>query len=648
MAQLFEKNLIGNVEIKNRLGMGPMGFAHTDSDGAYSDRQIEYYAERAKGGYGLIYPTATKVCAVFEPSPMPNILLNSHHAVKLAILCSKVHQYGGKVCSQLSIGLGRVGPLSHSSASKPKSSSAIPHFWVPGVICEPYTTEEIKFLIGEFGKSARLAMDAGADMMEIHAYGGYLIDQFISEQWNTRTDEYGGSLENRLRIVFELRDAARAACGKDFPIIIKFTPDHGYKGGRTLEQGIEILKLLDAEGFAAFHLDYGCYETWYNAVTTVYQPEGNQLFMARAVKKAGIKTPLIVQGKLTDPALAKKTIESGTADFILHGHQSLADPYWPQKAKNGRYDDIRPCIGCNECIFTLLTNRHFTCAVNPLCGMERDYELTPAKEKLDVLVAGGGPGGMMAAITAAQRGFKAELWEKSDQLGGALIAAGAPDFKFPVKRFVNYLKTQVYKHDIKVRMGKTATAETVLARNPDAVIIAAGSGPVIPKIEGLEKISFVDANTMLKEGTCAGEKIVVLGGGLVGCEAALHLAGRGKEVTMVELLDGILLTVEHAMNNDMALRRLIAESGLKLKTGARLIKAGENSVVIEKGGKPESLPCDTLVIAAGYRSNRDLEQALTGKIAKVFTIGDNAKPAKVINAVSQAYHTIRLLEDLDM
>jgi 2-enoate reductase len=197
-------------------------------------------------------------------------------------------------------------------------------------------------------------------------------------------------------------------------------------------------------------------------------------------------------------------------------------------------------------------------------------------------------------------------------------------------------------------MGKTADAEIVLARNPDAVIIAAGSGPVIPKIEGLEKIRFVDANTMLKEGTCTGEKIVVLGGGLVGCEAALHLAGGGKDVTIVELLDGILLTVEHCMNNDMALRRLIVESGLKLKTGSRLMKAEENNVVIEKDGKTESLPCDTLVIAVGYHSNRNLEQALTGKIAKVFTIGDNAKPAKVINAVSQAYHTIRLLEDLDM
>jgi 2-enoate reductase len=625
--------------------MGPMGFAHTDCDGAYSDRQIEYYAERAKGGYGLIYPTATKVCSTFEPSPMPNILQNSHHAVMLGILCSKVHQYGGKVCSQLSIGLGRILPPNQNT--KPKSASAIPAFWMPDVICEPYTKEEIVYLVDEFGKSARLARDAGADMMEMHAYGGYLIDQFISEAWNKRDDEYGGSLENRLRIVYELRDSVRKHCDKDFPIVIKLTPDHGFKGGRTLAQGIEMLKILDNEGFAAFHLDYGCYESWYNAVTTVYQSDGNQLFMAEAVKKAGIKTPLIVQGKLADPALAKKTIESGIADFILHGHPSLADPYWPVKAKKGHYEDIRPCVGCNECLYTLLTNRHFTCAVNPLCGMERDYALTPAKEKLDVLIVGGGPGGMMAAVTAAQRGFKVELWEKEANLGGALIAAAAPDFKFSVKRFVEYLKVQVYKHDIKVCLEKTADAQTILLRNPDAVILAAGSNPVIPHIEGMENMNVLEANAMLKAGFCPGEKIVVLGGGLVGCESALHLARQGKDVTIVELLDDILLTVDHCLNNDMAIRALVAESGIKLVTGARLMKAEKNGVIVKKGETNMTIPCDTLVAAVGYRSNRDLENELIGKIDKVFTIGDNVKPAKIIDAVSQAYHTIRLLEDLD-
>lgn len=645
MAQLFERNMIGNVEIKNRLGMGPMGFAHTDSDGGYSDRQIEYYAERAKGGYGLIYPTATKVCSVFEPSPMPNVLQDSHTAVRLGLLCSKVHQYGAKVCSQLSIGLGRVLPPNQNT--KLRSASAIPAFWTPNIICEPYTTEEVEFLVEEFGRSARLAQDAGADMIEIHAYGGYLIDQFISEAWNKRDDKYGGSLEKRLRIVYELRDSVRKYCRKDFPILIKLTPDHGFEGGRTLEEGIEILKLLDSEGFAAFHLDYGCYETWYNAVTTVYQKDGNQLFMAEAVKKAGIKTPLIVQGKLTDPALAKQTIASGVAEIILHGHQSLADPFWPVKVKKGNYEDIRPCIGCNECLNTLTTNRHFTCAVNPLCGMEVDYALTPAPKAMDVLIVGGGPGGMMAAITAAERGFEVELWEKDDKLGGALISAAAPEFKSAVKRFVEYLRIQIYKHNVRVCLEKEATAEDILNRSPDAVILAAGSNPIIPNIEGLDSLNVVEANAMLKEGTCTGEKVVVLGGGLVGCESALHLAGGGKDVTIVELLDDILMTVDHSLNNDMAIRRMIAESSIHIVTGSRMIKADQDGVLVEKNGKNTFISCDALVAAVGYRSSREMEDQLVGKIDMVFTIGDNVKPAKIIDAVAQGFHTIRLLEYLD-
>lgn len=644
MAQLFEKNTIGGVELKNRLGMGPMGFGHTDADGAYSDRQIEYYVERAIGGYGLIYPTATKVSSKFEPSPFPNILQDAHHGTKLSMICDRVHQYGAKVCSQLSLGLGRVGiPYLDTM---PKSSSRVPYFWDPNIICEAYTVDEIKFLVDEFGKASLLAQNAGVDFIEMHAYGGYLIDQFISEVWNKREDEYGGSAENRLRIVYEIKDAVRKYCGPDMPLIIKLTPFHGFDGGRTLEGGIEILKILDDKGFAAFHLDYGTYENWYNAVTTVYQKDGNQLFVAEAAKKAGIKTPLIVQGKLGDPDLAQKVISDGIAEYILHGHPSLTDPHWPNKVKRGDAEDICPCIGCNECIYVIMINRPTTCAVNPLCGMEKDYALTSATEKKEVLVIGSGPGGAMAAITAAQRGFKVELWEKDSELGGTIIAAGAPDFKIPVKRYVEYLRRQISKNDIKVKLNKEATAESIIKHKPDAVILAMGSNPIIPKIEGLDKLHVVESTAMLKAGTCTGDKVVVLGGGLVGCEAALHLDGQGKDVTIVELLDDVLLTVKHALNNDQALRKLIAESKIKILTGTRMIQGQEGGIKIEKDGKKETIPCDTLVIAVGYTSNSNMEEQLQGKIDQVITIGDNVKPGKIIDAVAQGYHTARLLEQL--
>ena len=644
MPTLFEKVQFGNLELKNRVVMDPMGFAHTDPDGGYSDRQIDYYVERAKGGFGLIYPTATMVTTAFEPAPMPNVLENYSQGTRLGILCEKVHHYGAKVCSQLSLGLGRVSFIDPFTA--PKSASAVPSFFFPNLICTPYTKEEIKFLVGKFGYASRLAKNAGADAIEIHAYGGYLIDQFLTPLWNTRTDEYGGSLENRLRIIYELRDAVWDNCGKDFPLIIKLTPDHQVKGGRTLTEGIEMLKALDDVGFTLFHLDLGTYECWYNAVTTVYQEEGVQLYLAEAAKKAGIKTPLLVQGKLGDPALAEKVVRDGIAELIGLGHPALTDAHWANKVKQGRFEDIRPCIGCNECIYTNLINTRFACAVNPRMGMEKEYTLTPAREDLSVLVIGGGPGGITAAITAAERGFTVELWEKEYALGGALLAAGAPEFKESVAKYVEYLKIQLYKSNVTVRLNKEATPDEILTAYPDAVIIAGGAKPIIPNIPGMEKGRVLEATRMLIDGNCPGEKVVVLGGGLVGCETALHLDRLGKQVTIVEMLEQLLLTANHATNNDLAIKKLLEESNVQVMTGTTLTAIDSDKVTVSKNGQVTTLPCDTVVLAVGYKAQQDLEKALAGKIPKVITIGDNVTPAKVIDAVHQGYHTARLLEDL--
>lgn len=648
MAKLFERAMIGNVEVKNRLAMSPMAVAHTDCDGSYSDLLIDYYVERAKGGYGIIFPAGAKVSCRFEPNVIPNVLKDPHNATRLGILCNQIHHYGAKICIQLTIGVGRVASAGQLwDGTVPKSASVCNCFWEPDKVCEPYTVEEIQYLVEEFGRAAKLARDSGADMVEIHGYGGYLIDQFISEQWNHRTDEYGGSREKRLRLVLELLEAVRKYCGEDFPVILKFTPDHGYEGGRKLEEGIEILKYLDDKGFAAFHLDYGCWETWYNAVTTVYEKDGVQLFMSKACKEAGIKTPIMAVGKLTDPAMVHQVIESGIADFVLQGHQSIADPYWPKKVKNGRYDDICHCIGCNECMQSEFVNRPLHCAVNPVAGFEREYVLTPAPEKKSVLVVGGGPGGMVASIAAAQRGLDVELWEREDELGGFLRAAAMPAFKLPVKRYLEYLKTQVSKHKIDVKFHKEATAEEILARKPDVVILAAGSNPIVPKIEGADNLCVVEATAMLKKNHCPGKKVIVLGGGLVGCEASLHLDQCGKDVTIIEMAGDILTTADHCLNNDMALRKMMRESNIHVMTGTRLVRAEKDAVIAEADGKTTRVPCDTLVIAVGYRSDRSLEDALMGKIEKVFTIGSNVKARKILDATSEGYHTIRLLEQLD-
>lgn len=642
MATLFEKTKIGKLELKNRMVMTPMGFMF-DIDNGISERQRNYLVERAKGGFGLVFPATHFTADRFEKC-QANQLANESQADRLSLAVEQVHQYGAKFGLQLSLGLGRVSIINHFTA--PKSASEVPSFWYPNLICQEYTVDEIKWMVEQFGYSASLAKNAGVDLIEIHAYGGYLIDQFISQTWNKRTDEYGGSLENRLRIVFELRDAVWNTCGKDFNIGIKITPDHSFKGGRTLEEGIEIAKILDEAGFCYLHLDMGAYECWYNAVTTVYQEHGCQLYIAEALRKAGIKSPLMVQGKMDDPKLAEKTVSDGTADLIGLGHPSIADPHWPKKVKSGMFDDIIPCIGCNECLYNACISKFKTCAINPMTGFEKDYALTPAAIKQKILIIGGGPGGMTAAITAAKRGFEVELWEKESDLGGSLKAAGAPNFKADIRRYIKYLKNQVLKHNITVKYNKEATLEKILDFNPDVVILSAGSKPIIPNIPGVEKENMVEATKLLSDSIETCDKVIVLGGGLVGCETAIMLEQQGKDITIVEKLDELLLTAVHASNCDQKLKDMIADSNIKVMTNTELVSINGNRAIVKINQEEKEIPCDTLVVSVGYKSDKSLAEALEAKNKTVFEIGDYENPGKIINAVHQGFHTIRVLEDL--
>ena len=646
MTTLFEKVSLGKLTLKNRLVMPPMGFM-TDIDGGISARQRAYLTARAKGGFGLIYPSACYVSDRFEDASGAgaNTLRNKEQGKRLSMAVDEVHTFGAKFALQLTLGLGRVSSM--DPFTPPKSSSNTQSHWFPGLICEPYTIEEIHWLVDRFGYTAYLAMNAGVDVVELHAYGGYLIDQFISKQWNTRTDEYGGSLDNRLRLVFELRDSVWKYCGKNYPVAIKFTPEHGYPGGRTLQdEGIEIAKKLDDGGFCYLHLDYGSYECWYNAVTTAYQKEGSQLFLAEAIRSAGIKTPLMVQGKLNNPELAESVAAEGKADLIALGHQSLADPAWPNKVKKGLIDDIIPCIGCNECIYRALSNQSNTCAVNPLTGMEEDNLLQPAKIKRRVLVIGGGPGGMKSAITAKQQGHEVELWERSSCLGGNLRSAGAPDFKFNTRRFMDYLVKQVYKHNVTVRLMTEANLDKIQKYHPDVVILAAGANPVVPSVPGIEGEKVVEATALLSNKLAIGDKVVVLGGGLVGCETALMLDKQGKDVTIVEMLDTLLMTAKHSPNNDYWLKDSIAESKIKPLTKTKLIEVKKDSLVVESDGNKREIPYETLVVAVGFTSNQRLAEQIENVVEKVFIIGDQKEPGKILEAIHQGYNTIRLLDDL--
>ncbi|MFQ6793878.1 MAG: NAD(P)/FAD-dependent oxidoreductase [Thomasclavelia sp.] len=636
---LFDKTYIGKMKLKNRIFMSPMGTTG-EADGAYNIDAINYFMERAKGGTGLIITGANVVSTKYEPRPCTE-LSDFHHVERLNMLIDRCHHYGAKVCVQLSPGLGRqqfTDPF-----TPPYSAGSVGSFWFPDLICKPFSKEDIHYLVEKIGYSASLAVMAGADAVELHAYGGYLLDQFQSKQWNNRDDEYGGSLENRMRFTLECIEAIKKNVPDSVAVIVKFTPDQRVDGFRDLSEGIEMAKILEKAGVDALHVDTGCYEEWYQAITTVYSKPGHKLDVQKAIKEV-VSVPVLGDGKLFDPDLASKAVSSGILDYVGLGHEMLADPHWANKVKKGQIDDIRPCVGCNECLLAGFSGKHYYCAVNPTCYAEKEYALpTGGDTNRKVLVIGGGPGGMEAAITARRRGYQVDLWEKSDKLGGMLYPAGGPEFKKDVLKLVTYLENQCTKLNVNVVLNKEATADNINDLDYDRIILATGASAAMPPIEGIEKAKL--AIDYLTDQVEVGDNVVIIGGGLAGTEAACAISQSGKKATIVEMLPDVLAIANHCLNNDQHLRNMLKECKVEVIGNAKVTKITDNTLVYQKDGNEYTLTCDSVLNAAGFKPNNQLEDLLEAKYDdKVVVIGDAVSPRKILTAVHEGYHAIRVME----
>ena len=660
--KLLEPIQIGPVEIRNRIAMAAMGnFGLTNPDGSFNRRCIDYFIERARGNVGLIVTGICKVENEVEPVPLSIVPLVSRAAYTSFLeLTEAVHALGSKIFVQLTAGLGRVGNpkllLKH-----PIAPSAIPNYWDPTITCRELKTEEVEYYVKCFGNAAEIVAEAGVDGVEIHAvHEGYLLDQFTIAMFNRRTDKYGGDLMGRLTFPIEIVREIKKRVGRHFPVSLRFSiknfiKDWGQGGlpgedfkekGRDLEEGLQAAKILEHAGYDAFNADCGSYDGWYWAHPPVYQKHGCLLGFVSLLKKE-VRVPVLAAGRMEIPELAEQAIADGSADMVTIGRGLLTDPYWVRKVEEGNPEHIRPCIGCHDgCLGRIFMARPLSCAVNPAVGRENLYKLEPTDKPKKALIVGGGVAGLEAARVATLRGHKVTLYEKSNALGGHLIEASVPDFKKDLGRLLNWHKMELEDLKTDIKLGVEVTPDLIRKEKPDVVIIATGSESRIPDIPGIEKDKVATDIDLFLGKKKAGKCVVIVGGGMIGCEAALWLAQQGKHVTIVEQLPELMVAsktpIPHA--NRIMLLDLLKFHKVEVLTNYFIAEIKDEGIVlVSHDFERRRVEADTVGISIGLRPNNKLYRALVGKVSSLYLIGDAREVRNVMGSIWDAYEVARTI-----
>ncbi len=628
--KLFSPVRIGTLELPNRLVMPAMETHLGNAEGFVTDELIDYYRWRARGGVGLIIFENT--CA--HPSGRVNkgmVRIDDDKYVDgFSRLCRAVHEEKGRIAIQLSHA-GRQ-TLSDFIGQQPVAPSPIA---CPVLHEEPreLSVPEIKDLVEAFAQGALRAKRAGADAVEFHMAHGYLICQFLSPYSNQRTDAYGGSVENRARFSREILARARELLGKDFPLICRISADECVEGGLEIEQAKAIAVVLEKAGADAIHVSACNYESAHLNMPAYYRPEGCFVPLARAVK-AVVRVPVLTVGRIRRPQMMEDILVRGDADLICVGRPLIADPFLPKKIQSGREDEIRSCLSCNRCIESVASGK-MVCGVNPDIGKERQSEGPPAAVKKKVLIAGGGPAGMQAAIVAAQRGHAVTLVEKGGRLGGQMSIAGCPPCKEQIADFKQYLVRRVAQLPIAVELNKEITAEEIAARGPDAVVVATGSVHAFPGIQGIDAVKPVTVAEAFLHPEKLGQSVVVVGGGPEGMELADFLTEQRKKVVVLEMKRLIGLGLPPAVR--ILLERRIEERGIEVHVKTKVVEFTADSIVVEdkKMGRRTIRGFDSVVVAILHKSSNALFAQLEGKVKELYLVGDAKEPRLIREAIGE-------------
>jgi len=632
MDQLFSPFTVKNISLKNRIVMPSVASFLIGDDGSINKATIEHYRRRAAGGPAMVIMEACAVSPEGIVSPHQPVIYDDRYIEGLSKIAAAIKEEGAVPAVQIHHG-GR-----QTSAKvihrKPLAPSPLPCPAIRGDV-EPLTVDGIRNLVKKFGDAAARAYQAGFELIEIHGAHGYLVNQFLSNFSNIREDEYGGNVVGRTRFAGEIVEEIRKRLGSELPISFKISAEEYVDGGLTTKESIEILKILINAGIDLVQVSAG------NDVTPewISQP----MFMEKAclvesacqIKKA-LDIPVMAVGRINDPQIADDIIRQEKADLVCIGRGLLADPEMPLKARNGRLDEIRTCIACNTCMQSIFKKGRIECLVNPMLGREEEMAFIPAKKPQKVMVVGGGPGGLNVAWVAAKRGHTVHVYEKRNVLGGQLVPGSMPGHKAELRTLIRFQIKQTELYGVKCHLNHEVTAKDVKALDPDVVVLATGSLPVIPPVQGIEKEIVLTYEDVLDRGTIPSKilsnRVVVVGGGPTGLELALYLTEQGCSVTVLEMLPKIGIGIE-AMTKKVILRKL-KESNATLLTDTRLSKIEDNGVVVvDQENREKFIEAEKVVIAIGTKPDTKLYHKIKSLGYTIFQIGDCLEPRSAKDAI---------------
>lgn len=629
--KLLEPITIRGMVLRNRTIMAPM----QTNVGYRSRRGIAYYTERAKGGIGAITCAAIPVDILVSDETWGRQGALAEFVTGMRKLTDEAHKAGAKIGLQLMHNnYFPAGMSIDDTRGKPIAPSAVIEgdpprrpWTTPGQKLHKLTIAEIQAIIEKFAKAAQSVKEAGYDFVMFHGSHGYLPCQFFSPIDNHRTDRYGGNLKRRMRFGVEAIQAMRAAVG-DYPIFYRLGAEEEVPGGIVVSDAAEFAAELENAGVDCIDVSVGDYLS--RSLPSYDSPMGTYAYLAEAVKRR-VKIPVSAVGRFNNAELAESVLRQDKADLITIGRQTIADPHFVRKIQEGKIDEIIPCLSCNTCEDTAVYRTGFQCSVNPEAGRELEFQLTPAPKPKKIFVVGGGPAGMEAALYAARRGHKVTLFERNATLGGQLNEASIPPHKEPVAAFCKSLAGHLKRNGVEVKLGQEMTADAIVGLKPDAVVVATGATPIVPNIPGVKGANVATAVEVLN-GKPVGKNVVIVGGGMIGCETALYLAEKGKKITIVEMLDEIGADI--GMSTKPVIKKRLEQAGVRVEVRAKVKEITPRGVKAQRDGETAIFAGDTVVIAVGMKPQNQLAKELEGKVPQLYCVGDCLEPKKIVGATA--------------